>query len=698
MNHRAFFKQIIVFGMLVLFTTLNACDDTITGRESAILELTPDTFRFPAAQPGDEPIDKIVVIRNIGDGALLLADFEGVFANSVSYQLDYRPFDPELETAESGEFFVGIDPTQGNRFPPTVSIEQDQALALKLRYIPDNLGAGGSINIATNANPRDLVVPIQGIESAGDIAITPTTLDFGRVNAGDSQTLDLTLTNVGTAPVQFNQVFLNANEDFTVQLSGENAIGSSADISTLQDPDSDGTPGLSPTKSVRFQVTYAPPIEGPDSGEIVFGLADAIQNSISVNMVANGAAPCLNLLFPDSSSSDTSTLQFGPALIGATTPSEIVVESCGGESLNVSSIRYEGAPQFVLADNAMPFELPAANEMRPSQSFTINFSPTEAEVYEGTLIIVSNDPAKQPEIRIPVIGRGTLNACPVAAVETSRLDVLPLEIITLDASASTDMDGPSGRPVSYEWIVVSRPDGSTAQPVERFFNPLRPADGGEADDPTTPIAQFFVDLAGEYVFNLVVTDDLGFAAPSNTCPQQDVSIVVNSLPNEDIHVELTWTTPGDSNETDTEGTDVDMHFRHPNAPRWNQSPYDCYFANPNPDWGPSGPVGNPSLDIDDVNGAGPENINLNDPEFTDQTTIPGPYLVGVHYYSSGGLFTTDYGPSEATIRIYLGGSLAGTYTRMLQSTENFWEVAGVIWTASETRVQEIDRFYDLAPW
>ena len=188
-------------------------------------------------------------------------------------------------------------------------------------------------------------------------------------------------------------------------------------------------------------------------------------------------------------------------------------------------------------------------------------------------------------------------------------------------------------------------------------------------------------------------DDLGFAAPSNTCPQQEATIIVNSLPDEDIHVELTWTTPGDPNETDTEGTDVDLHFRHPNAQRWNQSPYDCYFANPNPDWGPTGPIGNPSLDIDDVNGAGPENINLNDPEFTDQTTIPGPYLVGVHYYQSGGLFTADYGASEATIRIYLGGSLAGTYTRVLDVTDNFWEVVGVIWTASETRAQEIDRFY-----
>lgn len=696
--HSDTFKSYRLIGLFAALFVFGACDDTITGRESAILEVTPDTFRFPAAQPGDPAIDQVVVIRNIGAGTLLLADITGAFADAASYQLDYRPFDPDEQGAEEGEFFIGIDPMLGNQFPQNIAVEPEKALALKLRYIPDEFGAGGQINIVTNAEPRELAIPIVGVAAAGDLAVNPTSLDFGRVESGETKTLELTLTNVGTAPIQFNQVFLNANEDFSVKLAGENAVGSSADIPTLLDPDGDGSPGLDPTKSVLFQVTYAPPVEGPDSGEIVFGIAGAIQDNVAVRLIANGSAPCLNLIFPDSASSDTSTLQFGPALIGATTPSEVIVESCGGEALNVSAIRYEGAPEFALGEDATPFELPAAGDTRPSNSFTVNFTPTEAEVYEGLLIITSNDPVKQPEIRIPVLGRGTLNACPVAAVDVARLDVLPLEIITLDGSASSDMDGPSGMPISYEWVVVSRPDGSTAQPVERFFNPLRPADGGEPDNPSTPTAQFFVDLAGEYVFNLVVTDDLGFSAPSNTCPQQEATIVVNSLPDEDIHVELTWTTPGDPNETDTEGTDVDLHFRHPNAQRWNQSPYDCYFANPNPDWGPTGPVGNPSLDIDDVNGAGPENINLNDPEFTDQTSIPGPYLVGVHYYSSGGLFTSDYGPSEATIRIYLGGGLAGTYTKVLDMTDNFWEVAGVIWTASETRVQEIDRFYNDVPW
>ena len=696
MNTRVSLGLFFVLSLLLLAVSTGCDDESFEARQSAVIEVAPNAFRFPAAQPGEASVEKVVIIKNVGASDLLLAQITARFSNAAAYELDYRPFDPSVGGSEGGDFFVGID-INGNSFPDNISIPPAQALALKLRYTPDGQGASGIVEMTTNADPNELQIPIEGVASVGDVVVTPSLVDFGRVNVGDTQYEELTLTNVGSAPALISQIFLNARDEYTISLNETDVVGAVADIPTLQDPDGDGEPGLSPMSSVTFNVSYTPISENSLPGEVVFALTGAIQESITVNLSANGASPCINLLFPDSVSSDNSTLQFGPALIGATTPSQIIVESCGGQQLEVSSITYEGAPEFALGEGAMPFNLAGRTEVRPSKDFTINFSPTDAEVYEGTLVIASNDPAN-PELRIPVLGRGTVNACPEAVVTTSLLDVLPLEIITLDGSNSVDTDGPNGMPVTYEWVVVDQPEGSTARPVERFFNPLRPADGGEPDDPSTPSAQFFVDLAGEYVFHLVVTDDLGFTAPSNSCPQNDAVILVNSLPDEDIHVELTWTTPGDANETDTEGTDVDLHFRHPNGQRWNQSPWDCYFANPNPDWGPTGPVGNPSLDIDDVNGAGPENINLNDPEFTDATTIPGPYLVGVHYYSSGGLFTTDYGSSEATIRLYLGGALAGTYTRNLSATGNFWEVAGVIWTASEQRVQEIDRFYNTPPW
>ena len=69
------------------------------------------------------------------------------------------------------------------------------------------------------------------------------------------------------------------------------------------------------------------------------------------------------------------------------------------------------------------------------------------------------------------------------------------------------------------------------------------------------------------------------------------------------------------------------------------------------------------------------------------------------YYSSGAAFGfgDDFGPSDATIRVYLFGQLEGEWTRRLNATGNFWEVAGIIWRSNEKRVQEINRYYDLVP-
>jgi len=70
-----------------------------------------------------------------------------------------------------------------------------------------------------------------------------------------------------------------------------------------------------------------------------------------------------------------------------------------------------------------------------------------------------------------------------------------------------------------------------------------------------------------------------------------------------LRATLTW---------DTNATDVDFWITDPNGEK-------CYYANSTTDSGLT-------LDVDDTNGYGPENI-------TSSTIIPGDYLVQVHYYS-----------------------------------------------------------------
>ena len=81
----------------------------------------------------------------------------------------------------------------------------------------------------------------------------------------------------------------------------------------------------------------------------------------------------------------------------------------------------------------------------------------------------------------------------------------------------------------------------------------------------------------------------------------------------------------------------------------------------------------PSLDIDDTDGAGPENINMKDPE-------PGlTYAVGVYYYADAG-----YGPAYATVRIYIQGTREFEYRDMyLPSRGSFWYVSTISWPSAD---------------
>ena len=267
----------------------------------------------------------------------------------------------------------------------------------------------------------------------------------------------------------------------------------------------------------------------------------------------------------------------------------------------------------------------------PTTSVMVEFTPTEQRIHNGILVIESNDPVT-PEREVSLLGRGVENACPQARSTIQEVTVEPLDIIELDGSPSVDQDGPDNKPIQYTWVITERPMGSTSQPVESFFNRQDPVTGGPQDDVSTPTASFYVDMAGTYTAELRVTDNLGLS--SVQCDNAAVVTII-AKPEEAILVQLSWRTPNDMNElTRTVRisifTSIPMHKPGAVLTMWA---YDCYFRNPTPDWGQIDNEGdNPSLDIDDLNRSGPENVTLAKPENT--MALRAPYLVGVQYYRS----------------------------------------------------------------
>ena len=85
---------------------------------------------------------------------------------------------------------------------------------------------------------------------------------------------------------------------------------------------------------------------------------------------------------------------------------------------------------------------------------------------------------------------------------------------------------------------------------------------------------------------------------------------------------------------------------------------------------------NPRLDIDDTNGFGPENINIDEPQ-------EGKYHIYVHYYAIGD--GDEMAPTYTTIRIYGDGQLKGEFQRALDKN-SLWAVGAVEWENGTTVV------------
>ena len=230
--------------------------------------------------------------------------------------------------------------------------------------------------------------------------------------------------------------------------------------------------------------------------------------------------------------------------------------------------------------------------------------------------------------------------------------VAPLATVQLDGTQSSD---PDGQALSFSWRIDQAPAGSTVT----------------LTNPTSPRATLFAQLAGTYRVCLRVTD-------TSLCQSSESCTSIRVVPSSRVHIQLTW---------DTDRSDLDLHFMlsalanffhwgpgaNPNCSKAN----DCFFVCPVPEWGAAGANDNPRLDIDDVDGFGPENINWDGP-------FSGTYPIVVHMWCDrpAGPDNTysgnPSGPALATVRLYVDGVVVRTWTKTLTRRDR-WHVADLVW-------------------
>ncbi len=253
-------------------------------------------------------------------------------------------------------------------------------------------------------------------------------------------------------------------------------------------------------------------------------------------------------------------------------------------------------------------------------------------------------------MRVVVRAMGPVALCP-AEVTTA-----PLRAVSIAARAQGDR-----AITAYRWALEGAP-ATSGRP------PARPAD--------RPATSYTPDVAGDYSLRLQVTDAAGMIDSCVT--------VVHAVPREGLRVELVWDPPGRSCPREEgaacDGSDVDLHLlRAPGEGMPWRTDDDCHWFNCNASagrslsWGAAGAADNPRLDIDDVTGHGPENINIDRPSARA-------YRIGVHYFDAHGA-----GSQAATVVVYCGspapvarlGPVTLSY-RGSADASDFWLVADVL--------------------
>ena len=256
------------------------------------------------------------------------------------------------------------------------------------------------------------------------------------------------------------------------------------------------------------------------------------------------------------------------------------------------------------------------------------------EIDSGTPIEEADEAEEpDPEVETPA----PEFEAPTAECSVEPEIVRPIrEEATWVGSESTD---PAELDLTYDWKLIDRPVGSTAN-----------MPSGDADRP-----EFIADLAGDYVAELTVTNSEGVT--SSPC-----ETTLTAEPVEALWVEMFWESPND---------DMDLHLLAPGGSI--ETDTDCYFANCTPtswttlDWGVFGDVSDdPSLDLDDIDDSGPENINIESPQ-------DAVYTVLVHDYP-GSVFAPG---NPVTVNIYLNGSLQWSETRVISGEDTYTTFATI---------------------
>jgi Cep192 domain 4/HYDIN/CFA65/VesB-like, Ig-like domain len=247
------------------------------------------------------------------------------------------------------------------QFPATIS--PGRSLTVQLSFAPTSAGtSSGYVQVNSTASDPVIYIAVAGTGSAsaagsgtGKLSASPTSISFGSVQVGGTESVYDSLQNTGTASLTISSSTMSESSSF--RLSG------------LSLPMT-----LAAGQSVTFTTTFAPTSTGSATANLA--VTSGVSN-LTIPLSGNGTSAGQLAVLP-------TTANFGTIDVGSTKSVSGQI-TASGSSVVISSAGTNSS-EFLLSGISLPLTLAAGN----STSFTLTFKPQTSGAATSTASFLSN--------------------------------------------------------------------------------------------------------------------------------------------------------------------------------------------------------------------------------------------------------------------------------------------------------------------
>jgi len=321
---------------------------------------------------------------------------------------------------------------------------------VKRHYLPRTLVGYGFVCVS---------VFLFAATARGQLAVTPSSVNFGSVQVGSSVSQTVSLNNTGDGDLLIYQATVT---------------GTGFSISPPKMP-----LFLRPGQSASLTTTFAPLSTGTTAGSIYLEcsriLASRHSNVVTVALTGTGTGTPAGQL-----TANPTGLPFGNVQDGSNTSLSETLTNTGGASLTISAASASGTG-FSLSGLSLPVTLAAGQ----STSFSVLFSPSAAGAASGSVSITST--ASNANLSIPLTGtgvtQGTLAANPTSLpfgnVQDGSSTTLS-ETLTNTGGSSLTISAASASGTGFSLSGLTLPVALTAGQSTSFSVKFSPTAAGAA--------------------------------------------------------------------------------------------------------------------------------------------------------------------------------------------------------------------------